>query len=211
MDDGVYLNISKTLSHSRANGPGNRCVIWVQGCTIGCDGCYSVTTHPHRRANIVPPEEVADWISSLRGIEGVTVSGGEPFEQAQAVSKLIQFVSMKRPDLTVFVFTGYEVEFLQESSDAHVQFLLEQIDLLCCGPFIPEHADPNLLWRGSSNQRLMYLSNRYSAEEERVWEAESPVEEVLMIGTSAEYTGFKGSNGPIFDHLRNLKLPRNLH
>ena len=109
MSDDVYLNISKTLSRSRANGPGSRGVIWVQGCTIGCDGCYSLFTHPHRKVNIVPPQELALWICSLNGIEGVTISGGEPFEQARAVSIMLQYIRTNRPDLSVFVFTGYEV------------------------------------------------------------------------------------------------------
>lgn len=206
MDNEVYLNISKTLSHSRANGPGNRGVIWVQGCTIGCDGCYSIATHPHRKVNTVPPEELALWICSLSGIEGVTISGGEPFEQAQAVSRMLQCIRAERPDLSVFVFTGYEVEVLQQSNDTYVQVLLEQVDILCCGPFMPEFFDINLLWRGSTNQRLIYLSNRYSVDNERVWAADSPIEEVLMADKSMEYTGFKGSTGIIYNHLRNLNL-----
>ena len=206
MTDAAYLNISKTLSHSRANGPGIRSVIWVQGCTIGCDGCYSVATHPHRKINIVPPEELAIWICSLDGIEGVSISGGEPFEQAHAVNRLLQCIRAERPDLSVFVFTGYEFEFLQQATDTDVQALLAQIDLLCCGPFDPEKHDINLLWRGSSNQRLIYLSNRYSADEERVWVSDSPVEEVLMADSALEYTGFKGNNGIIYNHLRNPNL-----
>ena len=206
MSDDVYLNISKTLSRSRANGPGSRGVIWVQGCTIGCDGCYSLSTHPHRKVNIVPPEELALWICSLNGIEGVTISGGEPFEQAQGVSIMLQYIRTNRPDLSVFVFTGYEVEFLQESTDIHVQSLLKQVDLLCCGPFVPEEFNIDLLWRGSSNQRLIYLSNRYTPDEERVWASDSPVEEVLMADSSMEYTGFKGTTGLIYNHLRKLNL-----
>lgn len=206
MAETTYLNISKTLSHSRANGPGIRSVIWVQGCTIGCDGCYSVATHPHRKVNIVPPEELALWICSLDGIEGVSISGGEPFEQANAVKRLLQCIRAERPDLSVFVFTGYEVEFLQQATDTDVQALLAQIDLLCCGPFVPEKHDINLLWRGSSNQRLIYLSNRYSAKEERNWASDSPIEEVLMADSTLEYTGFKGNDGIIYNHLRNPNL-----
>lgn len=204
MKNDVYLNISKTLSHSRANGPGVRGVIWVQGCTVGCDGCYSLATHPHRKVNIVLPEDLASWICSLDGIEGVTISGGEPFEQAEAVCRLLRCIRVVRPDLSIFVFTGYEAEFLQHSTDTHVRALIEQIDLLCCGPFMPEDYDINLLWRGSSNQRLIYLSDRYSVDEERVWALDSPIEEVIMTDSLMQYTGFKGSAGIIYNHLRNL-------
>ena len=71
MSSNTYLNISKTLSYSRANGPGTRAVIWVQGCTIGCDGCYSQSTHPHRKIHLVDPLELAKWVCSIDGIEGV--------------------------------------------------------------------------------------------------------------------------------------------
>ena len=89
MSSNTYLNISKTLSHSRANGPGTRAVIWVQGCTIGCDGCYSQSTHPHRKIHLVDPLVLAKWVCSIEGIEGVTISGGEPFEQSEALVKFL--------------------------------------------------------------------------------------------------------------------------
>ena len=92
MTSDIHLNVAKTLSHSRANGPGVRAVIWVQGCTIGCPGCYNAFTHPHEKRTLVTPDTIAEWVSSLEAIEGVSFSGGEPFEQAKAVRKpLLRF------------------------------------------------------------------------------------------------------------------------
>ena len=100
------MNVSATLHSSHANGPGVRAVIWVQGCSLGCPGCYNPDTHEHSPRHIVPAEDLADWISSIEGIEGITFSGGEPFEQARGVSEIIRLARTKRPELSVFIFSG---------------------------------------------------------------------------------------------------------
>jgi anaerobic ribonucleoside-triphosphate reductase activating protein len=206
MSSNIYLNVSKTLSHSRANGPGVRAVIWVQGCTIGCDGCYSLSTHPHRKVHLVDPVELAKWVCSIEDIEGVTLSGGEPFEQSEAVAELLRYVKAIRPELSFFLFTGYEFTVLQQSTNNHVQAVLEIADMLSSGPFVAKLYEINLLWRGSSNQQLVYLSGRYSADNEPAWCSDSPVEEIYMQNQRLEYTGFKGKNGPIYNHLKKLNL-----
>jgi len=198
----VYLNVAKTLSHSRANGPGVRAVIWVQGCTIGCKGCYSGSTHPHKKVNLVPPYELATWVANIDGIEGITLSGGEPFEQAEAVLQLLSGIKALRPELSIFLFSGYEHDFLAQSSDPNIKQVMEQIDMLSSGPFISELYDEALLWRGSSNQELVYISDRHDPSEEVGWRKTSPIEEISMNSTSLEYTGFKGKNGHLFKHLR---------
>ena len=200
----IYLNVSKTLSHSRANGPGVRAVIWVQGCTIGCAGCYSQSTHPHRKVDLIDPIELAKWVCSIEGIEGVTLSGGEPFEQSEAVAELLRSVKEIRPELSFFLFTGYEHTFLQQSTNNHVQTVLEVADMLSSGPFVAELYELNLLWRGSSNQQLVYLSDRYSEDNEPAWTSTSPVEEIYMHNQRLEYTGFKGKRGLIYKHLKKL-------
>lgn len=206
MENAVYLNIAKTLSHSRANGPGVRAVIWVQGCTVGCDGCYSIGTHPHRRVNLIEPERLANWISSLEGIEGVTFSGGEPFEQAEAVLSVIRLAKSLNPDLTIFLFSGFEYGVLQSSGNPAVKSILEMADMLSTGPFVAERFNPELLWRGSENQELVYLSEVYSSELESAWEAASPIEEIQLNSDRLDYTGFKGKDGLIYNHLKGLSL-----
>jgi anaerobic ribonucleoside-triphosphate reductase activating protein len=206
MDNEVYLNISKTLSHSRANGPGVRAVIWVQGCTIGCKGCYSVATHPHKRVNLVEPQHLANWIASLEGIEGVTFSGGEPFEQAEAVLSVILLTKSLRPDLTIFLFSGFEYESLKSSKHPSIKSILKTADMLSAGPFVSEKFNPELLWRGSENQQLIYLSEVYSPESEQEWKTVSPIEEIQMNSTRLDYTGFKGKDGLIYNHLKGLSL-----
>ena len=202
----VYLNVAKTLSHSRANGPGVRAVIWVQGCTIGCKGCYSGSTHPHKKVNLVPPAELSAWVAKIDGIEGITLSGGEPFEQAEAVAKFLNFLKAMRPDLSIFLFSGYEHDSLAQSKNPNIKEVMELTDMLSSGPFISELYDENLLWRGSSNQQLVYISDRYASTEELGWTKTSPIEEINMNATSLEYTGFKGKGGHLYKHLRNHSM-----
>ena len=119
----LLLNVASTMARSRANGPGIRAVVWVQGCTIGCSGCYNEFTHPHKIESLYTPSEVAKWILSIDGIDGVTFSGGEPFEQAKAVLQVIKEIKQEK-QLDVFVFSGYTYAKLVSSTDNNVNQLL---------------------------------------------------------------------------------------
>lgn len=186
------------MSRSRANGPGVRAVIWVQGCTIGCRGCYSASTHPHEASSLHRPSEIAEWLQSIPNIEGVTFSGGEPFEQAAAVLETINSIRGNiRSDFSVFVYTGYEIEFLRKSNDKNVHDLLEAIDILSAGPFDNKLRDETLLWRGSSNQSLHFLSNRYNAFQIEEWSKISPLEEITLRTDSIDFTGFVGPKSKV--------------
>ena len=194
----IFLNVSSTMSRSRANGPGVRAVIWVQGCTIGCRGCYSASTHPHEASSLHRPSEIAEWLQSIPNIEGVTFSGGEPFEQAAAVLETINSIRENiGSDLSVFVYTGYEIEFLRKSNDKNVHDLLEAIDILSAGPFDAKLRDETLLWRGSSNQSLHFLSNRYNAFQIEEWSKISPLEEITLRTDSIDFTGFVGPKSKV--------------
>ena len=194
----IFLNVSSTLSRSRANGPGVRAVIWVQGCTIGCRGCYSPSTHPHEASSLHRPSEIAEWVQSIPDIEGVTFSGGEPFEQAAAVLETINSIQENiGSDLSVFVYTGYAIEFLRKSNDRNVHDLLEAIDILSAGPFDYKLRDETLLWRGSSNQSLHFLSNRYNAFQIEEWLKISPLEEITLRTDSIDFTGFVGPKSKV--------------
>ena len=198
MNEGVLLNVADTMSRSRANGPGVRAVIWVQGCTIGCPGCYNAFTHPHKSAKLMQPAEIAKWVDTISDIEGITFSGGEPFEQAAAIIATIDEIRLLcDPKFSVFAFSGFEYESLVESEDPVVQELLKRLDILSAGPYISKLRDTNLLWRGSSNQTLQYLSERYSSREEEKWTKESPVEEFTLDNNSMHFTGFEGPGSAI--------------
>jgi anaerobic ribonucleoside-triphosphate reductase activating protein len=201
MSEDLLLNVAATMARSRSNGPGLRAVVWAQGCTIGCPGCYNSSTHPHVAESLYSPSEIASWVLSIDGIEGVTFSGGEPFEQAAAISQTISLIQEKKPYLSIFTFTGFDFQTLKSSTDDSVQKLLAVTDIISSGPFISKLRDSSLLWRGSSNQELHYLTERYSSKTESIWNDDSPYEEYHMHQGLIHFTGF---GGPGSNNLKTI-------
>ncbi|MDF5720724.1 MAG: 4Fe-4S single cluster domain-containing protein [Rhizonema sp. PD37] len=142
-------------------GPGQRAVIWVQGCRFACKNCIVPESWNESAGELVRVAQIADWVLEQPGIEGMTLSGGEPMLQAQALAELVDLVRVK-VDMGVVCYTGYRLEQLQQYGTPEQQDLLQRIDLLIDGVYIEEkHAD--LLWRGSANQRLLLMTERYQS------------------------------------------------
>ncbi len=201
----ILLNVSMVKPITHANGPGARASIWVQGCTIGCHGCYNAKTHAHEPNSLISPDEIAVWYLSQIGIDGITFSGGEPFEQAQAVLETIQLIDLQKgQEVSVFIYTGFEIEQLQNDSNPYVEELLKRVDILSAGPFIQKLHDPNLLWRGSTNQRLHFLSERYNESMIEKWKKDSPIEEITLSANWIYYTGFGGPSSDLVKLAKNL-------
>jgi anaerobic ribonucleoside-triphosphate reductase activating protein len=181
------LNVHAFLPVSHANGPGARAVVWVQGCRLRCPGCCNLQTHSHRRRHLIDPRELAMAILAIPGIEGLTISGGEPFEQPKAVEGLCRKV--RKDGLSVMLFTGWTYERIRASRDREVSQLLSQLDILVDGPFLRGQAAPGLVWRGSRNQRILFLTNRYGPE--ALCRTSAPVVDArLTNGSPLTITGF---------------------
>lgn len=141
---------------SRALGPGLRYIIWTQGCLFHCANCLSPQSKPLDQGYLMEVDSIADDIISNQNIEGITISGGEPMIQAESLCQLLDKVKDKRPELTIISFTGFRKENL--TAPAQIQ-LLNTIDLLIDGEYIDE-LNNGVGLRGSSNQRLHFMSNR---------------------------------------------------
>lgn len=142
-------------------GPGKRAVIWVQGCQFACKNCIVPESWNSSTGEQVTITEMADWIFAQPDIEGITFSGGEPMLQASVLIELTDLVR-SNIDVGVVCYTGYRLEHLQQQGTPEQQELLQRIDLLIDGTYIEQqHAD--LLWRGSANQRLLLLTERYKS------------------------------------------------
>lgn len=132
-------------------GPGRRLGIWFQGCSIRCPGCISVDTWtPGLGATTVERvlASIAEWLGEA---DGVTISGGEPFDQPAALLELLQGLR-KHPDVDVLVYSGHALESLDLSGFSG------HIDALICDPFDASR-DQSLALRGSDNQRLIPLTS----------------------------------------------------
>lgn len=152
------LRIYRTAPDITTLGPGNRFVIWTQGCRRRCPGCMSPDSRPMDGGRLVSEEALGGTV--LRhAFDGVTVSGGEPFLQSAALTKLIRLIRAER-DTGVILYTGYTYEELKALRDPDADALLGEIDLLIDGPYI-NALDDGGGWRGSSNQRAIMLTDRY--------------------------------------------------
>lgn len=193
----AQLNVARWLPRSRVNGPGERFVLWVQGCPLHCPGCWNPDTWSFAPRKVVSVAELREHILAAQPIDGVTFTGGEPFAQAGPLADLAE--SLRGHDLSLMAFTGYE---LHELTDPDQQRLLALLDILVTGRFVRElHAD-SLLWRGSSNQRVHYLTPRHACHE-RHPDDEPSVELVLDPSGRVSVVGFPT------DHLLvQLGLPR---
>jgi anaerobic ribonucleoside-triphosphate reductase activating protein len=135
-------------------GPGCRCVLWVAGCHRRCPGCFQSQFFDFHAGRSIEIEQLALLILSVEKIDGLTISGGEPFEQSESLAKLCELVRCNR-DLSILAYTGYELEVLRNRSAADRKFL-DQLDLLIDGEYRQELRGP-YLWRGSANQRVLDL------------------------------------------------------
>jgi anaerobic ribonucleoside-triphosphate reductase activating protein len=153
------VRVYRTMDRCHVLGPGLRSVLWVQGCPLRCAGCVAPETLPTGPGPGRTIADLAGWLCSVPDTEGVTLSGGEPFAQAAALAAVLDEVRAARPEYTAVVYSGFRHEaLLRMGRDARA--LLDRADLLIDGPF-QQRAQADLLWRGSANQRLIPLSDRY--------------------------------------------------
>lgn len=153
--------IHALLISSRANGPGLRNVVWFQGCSLGCPGCFNPETHPFAGGERLA---IADLVERLLtgDPDGVTLSGGEPFQQPEALLGLVRGLRTRRPALSLLAFSGYSIVKIRRLSTG--QAILHHLDVLVAGPYVRElHLGRGLL--GSVNQQIHLLSHRHRPEE----------------------------------------------
>ena len=158
----VVARLFGRLERSRANGPGRRAVVWFQGCTLACRDCFNPESHARDGGEAVA---VADLLAGIRAdvaeLDGVTISGGEPFQQPEALRALLAGLRA-RTWLSTLVFTGYSLEEIEAQPLGPACLAL--IDVLVAGRYVPaRHAGAGLI--GSANQRVHLLTPRHSLAE----------------------------------------------
>ena len=139
-------------------GPYNRFVIWVQGCHKRCPDCISPDSRDLEKGKEYKVQKLKEMIT-MSNIEGITISGGEPFLQAEELADLIKEVRSVK-EIGVIVYTGFQYKEIKENK-AYQNFLSE-IDLLIDGEYIKD-LDDGLSLRGSSNQQIIPLTERYAS------------------------------------------------
>jgi anaerobic ribonucleoside-triphosphate reductase activating protein len=164
------LRVGARVALTRAEGPGPRYALWVQGCAIRCPGCCNPHLFEAAGGEALPVPMLLAEVEAARtrsAIEGVTLLGGEPFEQAAALARFARGV--RAMDLSVLAFSGYTLEELRSraAGEPAVAGLLAALDVLVDGPYQAALPERERLWVGSADQRFHYFTDRYSAEIER--------------------------------------------
>jgi anaerobic ribonucleoside-triphosphate reductase activating protein len=160
MNDSV--RIAGIIDESIVDGPGIRFVVFTQGCRHKCKGCHNPHTHDYEGGESVSIESILDKINKNPLLDGVTLSGGEPFDQADSCAIIAKEAG--NSGLNVITYTGYLFEqlYIKALNDKGVKDLLESTDILVDGPFVLSKRNLMLHFRGSENQRIIDLKRTMS-------------------------------------------------
>lgn len=155
------LRISGIVEESIVDGPGIRLTVFTQGCSHNCAGCHNPGTHDYHGGVEIQIDEILNMVKENPLLDGITLSGGEPFDQAASCTVLSRKV--KEMGLNVVIYTGYQYEDLLKSK-SHRDLLL-QGDILIDGKFDIRKMDLTLPFRGSTNQRIIDVNKSLFANE----------------------------------------------
>ncbi len=158
------MYISGVDYESIADGVGVRAVIYVSGCSHKCFGCQNPDTHNANFGTKFTPKLAQEIIANIQNrafLSGITLSGGDPLFESN-IAEVCAFIksvksAINRADFTIWLYTGYTWEELQRKrqTNAHLNEILQNINVLVDGKFDINKADKSLAFRGSSNQKII--------------------------------------------------------
>lgn len=199
------MRVAEIVESSRIYGPGSRTVLWLQGCSIQCEGCWNDELWSFSGGKKMSSEEIIQILQNNTDV-GLTLLGGEPLDQAPAVLELIE--NCHTSGFDVMLYTGYELE---ELSKVQKQ-CAEQSDIVIHGRYVEDLRSENLLWRGSTNQDILINSQKYhdlELEERRQMEIHiDELGQVKVIGYPPEalIESIQSTNGPLKSLKRGEEL-----
>ena len=144
-------------------GPGERFAVWFQGCSKSCPGCINPEGQKIGTGFYITVDELIKKIKKQDGIRGVTISGGEPFLQAEELNSFVTKIK-KETDLDIMLYSGYLFEELVEK---YGKEFFEQIDIFVDGEYI-EDLNNNNMYRGSENQQVYFFTEKYKKYSEKI-------------------------------------------
>jgi anaerobic ribonucleoside-triphosphate reductase activating protein len=203
----VDIRVATIVEDTAAEGPGRRFALWVAGCPLRCPGCCNPEMFDARGGVATSVDALAARALALPGLDGITLLGGEPFEQAAALAALAARV--RAANRTVMVFSGYTLAELEgrAARDPGTAALLAATDLLVDGRYDRTQPEPpppvGRRWIGSANQVIHYLTAAYRADDP-CWRAANTIEVRIARGGSA----ITINGWPSADALRPRKAPR---
>ena len=165
----MEIRIAGTVDDSIVDGPGIRYTVFTQGCPHHCPGCHNPKTHAQDGGYTVDTEKIIAQLRANPLLDGLTLSGGEPFEQPAACTELAR--QAHALGLNVWCYTGYTCEVLLTAKKPAWEALLQQVDVLVDGPFLLGERSLELQYRGSKNQRLLDMPRTLETGVPVLWAA----------------------------------------
>ena len=142
---------------SRVNGPGLRFVLWTQGCSKGCKNCFNPLTWSNDKNKIFTNDNLLELIKNFEDIDGITITGGDPFEQEYELLELLFSLSSFNFKKGIIVYTGFTIDEINENPIRRK--CLDYLDILIDGRYVEENKISSGL-KGSSNQNVFYFSDK---------------------------------------------------
>jgi anaerobic ribonucleoside-triphosphate reductase activating protein len=146
---------------SKVNGPGNRFVLWTQGCSKGCSECFNPETWSTNIYKELSPRQIFELIKNFE-VDGITISGGDPLEQEDELLELLMLLSSMRLRKGIILFSGFTRAEI--SSNIIREKCLSYIDVLIDGRY-EKNLKVDFSLKGSSNQEFYFFSNKISSSE----------------------------------------------
>lgn len=164
------IRLSGIAYESLVNGPGMRRVFFSQGCKHNCKGCFNPETHDFNGGEEKNMDELIKDVLEEPFLKGVTFSGGDPFEQADEFAYMAK--KFKENGLNVWSYTGYTYEYILEHKDEHKGWseLIKYLDVLVDGKFEEDKKEEGLKFKGSSNQRIIDVTNSLKKNKIVIWD-----------------------------------------
>ncbi|MBX7096781.1 MAG: radical SAM protein [Myxococcaceae bacterium] len=159
------MQLAQRIVGTEAEGPGRRAALWVQGCSLRCPGCCNPELFTAQGGTATDVDALARALLADGTLEGISLLGGEPTEQAEGCAALA--AAVQRGGLSVMLYTGYTLAELRAQKSPHVDALLGHCDLVVDGRYERDQHDTTRRWIGSKNQTLHFLSPRYRADDPR--------------------------------------------
>lgn len=156
------LRVAGFEKESFVDGVGIRYAIFTQGCAHNCLGCHNPTTHDFNGGFLIDTDSIVEDIKKLDMLDGITLSGGDPFYQPEECLKILKRIKSET-NLNVWCYTGFTFDEIISGSESR-KAMLEYIDVLVDGKFTLEQKSLSLNFRGSRNQRLIDVQDSLKFE-----------------------------------------------
>lgn len=154
-DDSKLIRLAGIAENSLVNGKGLRKVFFSQGCSHHCEGCFNQHTWEFAGGRMFDMDELVQKVKDEPFLDGVTFSGGDPFQQADKFAYLAK--KLHEANINIWAYTGYTFEELMKlaQTNPHIKQMINNVDVVVDGRFMKDKMSENLKYCGSSNQRVI--------------------------------------------------------